>query len=159
MLWLVHAKTPVPAGYLERLVLNHPSSAQKDVWEAVRAHVKARQLLISGIKYGLIGPLRENDPQPIVLAEQINVCNLSGAAVASALAAPHGQPGQNRPESALDALGFQELGDHALPVRADDAMFGDVDDGTSTDILQDGGGMQERRRPHFGADLNGPAHT
>jgi hypothetical protein len=157
MIWIFTAKHPVPPGYVNRIVVNHPSNDTKTVWAFIAQHCKENQLLTKGAKYALFGPVNQTDQNAIVLAVQCHLGNLSGEAVGAALSSPHGQPGQNRPDAPLDSMGFQALGDMALPIRGDDAMFGEADDGTVSDIYQNGGGLVEQARPRFGADLNGPA--
>ena len=146
--WIVLNTSPTGVGAIERIVLNHPSQNKADVI----AWVRQQNILTKGIKYTIQGPLPVTDPNPMVLATQRNLLNLSSEAVAAALHNPRGQAGMNRPDAPPDQLGFQRLGDGALPVDAEDNVFGDVNDGTVSDITQDG---RELHRPDFGQNLNG----
>lgn len=127
-------------------MLNHPSGNKADVVQFVRQ----MSLTTKGVKYKIEGPLLTNDPNPLVLVTQLMMPpQVSAEAVAAAMNSPHGQQGQNRPNGQPDGMGFAPLGDEALPVDGDGNMFGDVNDGTVTDIVQDGGLQREVVRPVF----------
>lgn len=112
---------------------------------------KQQRLGTRGIKYQVIGPIGTyGGPDPLVLCIQQAlppIPAIDPRSVQAALSNPHGQAGQNRPDGQLDSGGFQELGDHALPTDADQAVFGEVTDGTYSDIVQDGGAAREIPRP------------
>lgn len=151
--WIVLNTSPLPVGAAERIVVNHPGDKNAVIaW--LRGHrLHGQSVLARGVKYTIQGPLPTNDPTPMLLAVQPHLLNLSSAAVAAALSSPHGQAGQNAPDSDVDNMGFQRLGDPSLPLSADEAVFGDGDDGTVTDIIQNGGTMTEQRRHQMGRDL------
>lgn len=151
MFWIVLNSSQASPGAIERMIVNHPSSDKPTVAE----WIKASNMLTRGVKYTLQGPLPVNDPTPMFLAVQRNLLNLSAEAVAAALHNPRGQAGMNRPDQPLDSMGFQKLGDTALPISNDDQIYGDATDGSISDIIQNGGNMMEQPRPDFGQDLNG----
>lgn len=151
MYWLIYSKTPnmTIASVFKQLV-NHPGPTPADVarW------VKTQNVLTQGVNYGIIGPLPQNDPNPQIVVTERYLSNLSPQAVAAALSVPHGQPGMNRPDDSPDNMGFQKLGDQSLPVSADENVFGEIDDGTFTDMITNGGRMVEQRRHDLPPDLN-----
>jgi hypothetical protein len=146
--WIVLNTSPLPVGAPERIVVNHPGSK-----EAVISWLRTQNVLPHNVRYTIQGPLPTNDPTPMLLAVQPHLLNLSSAAVAAALSAPRGQAGQNAPDSNVDSMGFQRLGDLSLPVSTDEAVFGEVDDGTVTDIIHNGGSMVEQQRPKLKRDF------
>jgi len=146
--WIVLNTSHVPPGAIERIVFNHAGPK-----EAAVSWLRAQNKLARGVKYTIQGPLPQNDPNPIIMCCQPHLLNLSSEAVAAALHAPRGQAGQNAPDSDVDNMGFQRLGDPSLPVDTDEAVFGEGDDGTVTDMINNGGQMIEQRRHRLPADL------
>jgi hypothetical protein len=144
MYYLMIATSPVPIGGRQAVMINHPGDKSQ-----VIQFVREQGLPTKGVKYRIEGPLPQNDPTPMVLLTQIMLPpQVSPEAVAAAMSDPHGQRGQNRPTGQPDGMGFAQMGDEALPVAGDGNMFDEVNDGTISDILQDGGAMREVQRPN-----------
>lgn len=138
MIWLLAATSEVPLGGNERVMFTHPSTDRA----VVIPYVKAQALGTRGVRYQL-HPIPHNDPNELVLCIQRAVPVLSEDAVQAAQSAPHGQAGQVRPTTDRDNMGYQELGDEALPLNNDENVYGDVRDGTYTDLTRDGATLRE----------------
>jgi hypothetical protein len=145
MFYMIVASTPVPIGGRQVILVNHPGDKAQ-----VAQFCRDQGLPTKGVKYKIEGPLPQNDPTPMVLLTQLMMPpQISPEAVAAAMSDPHGQRGQTRPSSQPDSMGFAQMGDEALPVAGDGNMFDETNDGTVSDILQDGGAMREIPRPNI----------
>ena len=137
----------LPVGARSGFVVNYPGTIDQ-----CKQYLRANAFGSPGVRYwGIM--LQPNLPDPEVLAVEINIgvpvtaqqAQLSGAHVngGQPVGSPTGNAAQNRPTGQKDSSGFQVLGDDVLS-GAGDALFGDVNDGTVSDLY--GGGHFEAPR-------------
>lgn len=142
---------PYPAGVVSKFVVNFPGPR-----EGVMAWAKSLNLGTRGMQYMVIA-IPPNDPTPMVLAYEINGAaqgaaqpNLSAQHVQGGqpMGAPVVQPGnaQQHASGFVDAQsGFQTLGSDALDAGGD-ALYGSADEGTWSDLYNQGGRVIEQPR-------------
>lgn len=145
--YLFLSEKAVPAGGIERFSLNHPG----DVNAAIQ-YAKARGLGGPRQKFIVYAAQQFEHVGPKVLCVQISTGQGQNGQVPQTSAQhvnggqpigiPQGQPNHDRADAPVDPAGFQELGDGSLPVSGD-SMYGDLSDGTITDLVQSPAGSLE----------------
>jgi len=137
----------LPIGARKNFVISFQGSREQFMQVA-----KASNLGTPGVRYQVI-EVSDNLPGVQVLAVELYLGDWQPGVVQPQLSAqhvgggqpfglPHGQVGQDRPAGPIESGGFQTLGDGDLGA-AQEAVYGQVDDGTVSDIVQEGGGARE----------------
>jgi len=133
-------------GRIERFTLNHPGNVQQAV-----AYAKKRGLGGTHQHFDVYSA-DQFEGKPVVLCVQVCMgieqngqqVQLSGQHVAGGqpTGAPVGQPNQFQGAEHDPHSPFDKLPSSAMPI-AQDAMFGEMNDPTQTDLVMGTGGMEE----------------
>lgn len=134
---------PLPPRAMERFVLYFPGNAAQAVMFA-----KHQGIGQWGMRQYDCYPLMQENPSPVllccqvVLPTEVSAQHVHGG---QPTGPPVAQPGAQGTDGQLDELGFQKLGVGALG-NVQDPMYGDVSDGTYTDLVQGPAGSVEVKR-------------
>lgn len=144
MLYILCATSALPVGAPMRVVFNVAGDKQAAINFIRTQRIGELPITLKGVRYKveLIGSNDCADNMILCVQPQFPQVDASQA-VQAAQYSPQGQQGQQRPSGELDAMGFQVLGDEALPVSGDGDVFGDERDSTVSDLIIDGGAPRE----------------